>query len=292
MRSTIPAQAIKHIQLELRKNGLYVGNIDGVRTVASGRSKTDTGVEKALASRQSELVLKPNEQSYLSWTDKRRATGYLQLLLRDMNFEPGPADGFWGPTTDAAYDLMAGNMDRNWRADQDSKIILPPSNRLIKPVRNNWPSQNASSLNAFYGPACSINMTRVEVPWTMKLAWDKNTRVRTVSIHEKNADSLTRIFAKVSDTYSTQEINEYGLNLFGGSYNCRKIRGGNTMSTHAWAIALDFDPERNQLRWGANRAFLARPELEPFWEIWEREGWSSLGREKNYDWMHVQAADI
>ncbi len=292
MRNSIPAQAIKQIQLELRKNGLYDGNIDGERTVANGRSKTDIGIEKALSTRQSELVLKPNEQSYLNWTDKRRATGYLQLLLGDAKFDPGPADGFWGPTTDAAYDLMSGNMDRNWRADQDSKLIKPPASRLIQPVRNNWPGQNTSSLTSFYGPACSVPLVRVEVPWTMKLAWDKNTRVSSVSIHEKNAESLTRIFGQVSNTYSTREINEFGLNLFGGSYNCRKIRGGDRMSTHSWGIALDFDPERNQLRWGANKAFLARPELEPFWEIWEREGWSSLGREKNYDWMHVQAADI
>lgn len=292
MRGTIPVSAIKHIQRELRKDGLYDGNIDGIRTVADGRSRTDIGIEKALSARASALTLKPDEQSHLNWTDKRRATAYLQLLLGDMNFAPGPADGFWGQRTDAAYDLMAGNMDRNWRSDQDSKVIQTPPGRVIQPVRNTWPKENPAALNRFYGQACQVNTVRVEVPWTMKLAWDKSTRAKTVSIHEKNAESLRRIFAKVSETYSPKEISEYGLDLFGGSGNCRKKRGSDEMSTHAWVIAIDFDPERNRLRWDANKAFLARPELEPFWEIWEREGWTSLGREKNYDWMHVQAADI
>lgn len=292
MRGTIPAQAVKYIQLRLRKHSLYQGNIDGIRTVTSGRSETDTAIKKALSTRQSELALKPQEKSYHDWSDKRRATAYFQLLLGDLNFEPGPADGFWGPRTDAAYDLMAGNMDRNWRDNRDAEPVEPAPGRIIQPVRNIWPKQETTALSNFYGPPCSVSMSRIEIPWTMKLAWDKKTRIQTISVHEKCAESLSRIFQDVSNTYSTREINEYGLNLFGGSYNCRKMRGSGRMSTHAWGIALDFDPERNQLRWDANKAFLARPELEPFWQIWEREGWTSLGREKNYDWMHVQAADI
>lgn len=292
MRGSIPAQAIKHIQLKLRRHSLYQGNIDGIRTVATGRSQTDTAIKKALSTRQSELALKPDEKSFYDWSDKRRAIGYFQLLLGDMSFDPGPADGFWGPRTDAAYDLMAGNMGMSWRDEQDSGLIYQPPARAIEPIRNIWPKQSMSDLSQFYGAPCSVNLARIEVPWTMKLAWDKKTRIKTVSVHEKCAESLSRVFAEVSNTYSPQEIKEYGLNLYGGSYNCRKMRGSERMSTHAWGIALDFDPERNQLRWDANKAFLARPELEPFWQIWEREGWTSLGREKDYDWMHVQAAVI
>jgi hypothetical protein len=67
------------------------------------------------------------------------------------------------------------------------------------------------------------------------------------------------------------------------------MRGGSSWSVHSFGAAIDFLPDENQLKWGKDKASLARPEYEAFWEIWENEGWMSLGRRKNYDWMHVQA---
>jgi hypothetical protein len=61
---------------------------------------------------------------------------------------------------------------------------------------------------------------------------------------------------------------------------------------HAWSIAIDFDPARNQLSWSHTRARLAKPDAVKFWEFWESEGWVSLGRAKDYDWMHIQAARV
>lgn len=288
MRHNIPARAIKIIQENLRTQGLYSGPIDGIRTSKNGTSRTDIGIDAALGQRASELVLNSNETSYKNWSEKRKAVGYFQLLLGDEGHPVGLADGFWGPQTDAAYELKIGALPQDWRDDIDSNT----PNGAGGTTPNNWPLENAASLTQFYGKACELNLARVSVPWTMKLAWDKSTRIKTVSIHEKNEASLNRIFNEIANTYNAREITDYGLDLFGGSYNCRKKRGGSSMSTHAWGMAIDFDPQRNRLRWGADQAFLARPELEPFWQIWEKEGWQSLGREKNFDWMHVQAAII
>ena len=288
MRHDIPAQAIRHIQSNLKSKGLYSGAIDGIRTVRNGISQTDKAINLALAPRRTELTLKSNESSYQAWTEKRKAVGYFQLLLKDDGREVGAADGFWGPQTDTAYKLFIGQTAPDWRDNQDNR---PPSGSGGSNP-NNWPLENASSLTSFYGSPCQVPLVRVPVPWDLKLAWDKSTRVRNVSIHEKCASSLKRVFDEVADTYNAREISEYGLDLYGGSYNCRKKRGGSSMSTHSWGMAIDWDPQRNRLKWGANQAFLARPELEPFWDIWEKEGWQSLGREKNYDWMHVQAAII
>jgi hypothetical protein len=55
---------------------------------------------------------------------------------------------------------------------------------------------------------------------------------------------------------------------------------------------LDFDPSRNKLKWGRDKANLARPEYDAWWEAWETEGWLSLGRERNFDWMHIQAVKL
>ena len=68
--------------------------------------------------------------------------------------------------------------------------------------------------------------------------------------------------------------------------------GGRAMSMHSWGIAIDFDPAHNRLRWGRDRARLAGPDYRAFLDIWEAEGWISLGRERNYDWMHIQAARL
>jgi hypothetical protein len=70
------------------------------------------------------------------------------------------------------------------------------------------------------------------------------------------------------------------------------MRGGSRFSMHSWGIAIDFDPERNQLHAHAPEARLSHADAAPFWKAWEAEGWVSLGRAKNYDWMHVQAASI
>ena len=66
------------------------------------------------------------------------------------------------------------------------------------------------------------------------------------------------------------------------------MRGGSQWSMHSWGIAIDFDPDRNQMQWGRDKARLAKPDLETFWRIWEEEGAVSLGRTRNFDWMHVQ----
>ena len=82
------------------------------------------------------------------------------------------------------------------------------------------------------------------------------------------------------------------MELFGGSLNVRRMRGGSAWSIHSWGCAIDFDPERNQLRWKKPKAVLSSAECADFWHFWEEEGWVSLGRARNYDWMHVQAARL
>ena len=82
------------------------------------------------------------------------------------------------------------------------------------------------------------------------------------------------------------------LDRFGGCYNYRPMRGGSALSTHAWGAAVDLDPERNQLTWGADKAAFAAPEYEAFWQIVEAHGAVSLGRSRNRDWMHFQFARL
>lgn len=152
-----------------------------------------------------------------------------------------------------------------------------------------WPKQ--SGVPGFYG-VVGASQVRVELPFAMKLAWDLKVEVQRISLHSKVAASAERAFKQIAKEYSAADRAHIGLDIFGGSLNVRKMRGGDSYSMHSWGIAIDFDPERNQLKWGRDRARLAKPDAEPFWRAWEEEGWVSLGRQANYDWMHVQAARL
>jgi hypothetical protein len=78
--------------------------------------------------------------------------------------------------------------------------------------------------------------------------------------------------------------------MFGGCVNVRRMRGGSSWSIHSWGAAVDLDPDNNQLKWSKPKATFSRTEYNDFWKIVESEGWTSLGRARNFDWMHFQAA--
>ena len=105
-------------------------------------------------------------------------------------------------------------------------------------------------------------------------------------------DSLRNIFANTLQHFGLQQVQALRLDQFGGCLNVRPRRGGNTYSVHAWGAAVDLDPVNNALRWDRSRAACAKAAYEPFWKIVEEQGWTSLGRQKDYDWMHFQAASL
>jgi len=153
---------------------------------------------------------------------------------------------------------------------------------------NAWPRDANDDLKKFYGDP-GTDLTFLTLPYPLIVAWDLSKTVRRLTCHRLVHDSLGRIFSETLATYGQAEISRLRLDLFGGCYNKRLIRGGTRWSTHAFGAAVDIDPDNNLLRWGSDKATLAKADYEPFWEIVEAEGWISLGRSKNYDWMHFQA---
>ncbi len=269
------AREIRTIQEHLRQKGYDTGDIDGRRTPA-----TDADIETVLAARAGELP-----DGWPAWPPRRKAVALLRLLCRDRDIDPGPVDGLYGPQTEAASDQL------NILTTTGS---LPRGFGDIEPVRANphdFPIERTDDLNARYGRPCEARLIKVRCPWRLRLDWDLATQTSTISIHEQLADSLATVLDQVYDTYGTSEIQRLGLDRYGGSYNCRKKRGSlSAWSTHAWGISIDWFPSRNKLKWNSDRASLAHEDLDPWWEIWEREGWLSLGRSEDRDWMHVQAA--
>lgn len=191
-------------------------------------------------------------------------------------------DGVAGPKTLAALGITAP-VDRDEEPEKAPKATK---------AQKDWPRQ--MDVTEFYGtpgnPACTAGS--VALPVAMRIAWNLNQSIRAFPCHAKVADAMTTIFAETVKHYGEAKWRDLGLDLFGGCYNLRKMRGGNSFSMHSWGIAVDIDPARNQLNWGRDRAQLAKPEYEPFWKIVEGQGALSLGRARNFDWMHFQFARL
>ena len=117
-------------------------------------------------------------------------------------------------------------------------------------------------------------------------------QVRSIRVHRLIAPHVQKALREVLAHYGEAEIRRLGLDQYGGSYNYRPTVSGNALSMHAWGIALDFAPRSNGLKEQAPRATLSHPDCEAWWQIWERHGAVSLGRERNYDWMHLHFARL
>lgn len=282
--SSILANAITDADLQnaLTAMGHYRGDIDGMFG-----PKSVAALEVALA--QSTPIISGNWQA---WPLPRRKIALGQLICQSMEIDVGRVDGLFGPQTSHAFEVFnrkkIGVTDGSWRDEIEAGPVLVES-----PVER-WPREgDVLSTFGTLGNKCAlVPLKRLSLPYPMKLAWDLGTEITGFRIHERVYDSAARVLDQVHAYYREDGVEELGINLFGGCHSCRKKRGGSSWSMHSWAIAIDFDPGRNQLSWNHTRARLAKPDASKFWELWEAEGWVSLGRAKDFDWMHVQAARL
>ncbi len=138
-----------------------------------------------------------------------------------------------------------------------------------------------------YGNPCrQENLVMLELPYPMKLAWDTTQIVKKVSCHKLVANNLKNVFDDLLDYYGLEKIQELGIDLYGGIYNCRPMRGGTKFSKHAWGIAIDLDPARNGLKTTFKKAQFSKPEYDKLHEIFEKYGFINLGKTRGYDAMH------
>ena len=261
-------KVIKFIQVQLNDRGLNAGLEDGI------------------LGPQTLEALNNVREIPVDWSKKRKAIGFIQLLAKENEIETGEIDGYWGPQTSFAFEtllqvLIRGKEPEIWRPED-----IPDENP------NSWPRQTPEeNLLQFYGDV-GKNQTTIDLPYTHVLAWKKTMAVNRFQCHERVHDSLHRVLSRVLDYYGQEEIQRLHLNIWGGCLNVRKMRGGSRYSMHSWGIAVDYDPDRNQLNWGRDRAAFAKPEYDEWWRLWEEEGWVSLGRHRNFDWMHIQATKL
>jgi hypothetical protein len=269
------ATAVRLVQQALVAEGLSPGKIDGRLG-----PKTYDAVAAALAKRSAELPA-----DWQAWSNHRRCVAMLQLLCKEREIAVGRIDGLWGPQTEYAYNMLVYHHEHG---------TLPPPFRDETPLDvnpNGWPRQVEAELIRHYGEI-GKNQTMLALPYPHRLAWDLRKTVQKFLCHEKVHDSTLRVLTRVLAHYGPERITELRLDRWAGCLNVRQMRGGTRWSLHAWGIAIDYDSEFNGYNWGRDRATLAQPEYDPWWRFWEEEGWVSLGRTRNFDWMHVQAAKL
>lgn len=158
------------------------------------------------------------------------------------------------------------------------------------------------------------NIIRLEVPFTLRLAWDTTQRTNTIRVHKKVSKAFQQAFENIWNQARIEVKKQYGFNwqdlgfktqteatkfydektaayirlngfdLYGGAYNFRKMRNSSSLSYHSYGIAIDIDPAHHVM--GDLKATF------PDWYIkcWKDAGfvWGGDWKGKNRDSMHFE----
>ncbi|RYG33405.1 M15 family peptidase [bacterium] len=151
------------------------------------------------------------------------------------------------------------------------------------------------------------NLVVIDIPFAMRASWDLNGKpITRLQIHKLAADDLKSILGEIwayarlevkrrwgfdsrtsaqYDELTHAWLKERNLNVLGGTYNFREIRGSSGLSMHAYGIAIDIDP--------ANNALGDTTPSMPKWvvDIFESKGWLWGGKfAGRKDGQHFQRA--
>ena len=83
-------------------------------------------------------------------------------------------------------------------------------------------------------------LVRITLPFPLVVSWDHSQTVTAITCHRL----LATAFANVFDRIQTGGL-QNKVTSFGGCFSFRPQRTGAKLSTHAWGIAIDLNPESN-----------------------------------------------
>ena len=206
-------------------------------------------------------------------------------------------DGVFGPMTLAAVaqrlDVAMTLRVVQHRVGATVDGIFGPdtARKILVAVGGGWPSQaDVRSGKSIFGKAGDeSNLVNIVPPYTL---YYDGKPLKTIRVHKLIANEVLDALEEVLFEYGEERIRELGLDVYDGAYNYRPTASGKSLSMHAWGIALDFAADKNAYATKKPHASLSKPECEKWWQIWEAHGATSLGRARNYDWMHLQFAAL
>jgi hypothetical protein len=157
-----------------------------------------------------------------------------------------------------------------------------------------FPHEDSVSLDKFYGNPRGRN-GRVSSTWYKNhiVNWkppypifysDGHQPMRMLLVHKLCVPAFDGAFTEVLNHFGPDAIKEKHLDICGGTYNYRNMRGGSRLSVHAYGIAIDMDPENNPFphRWTEDGIDL------DFVKIMEKHGFWWRGHHGDIDPMHFQ----
>jgi hypothetical protein len=119
---------------------------------------------------------------------------------------------------------------------------------------------------------------------------DTHHIIHSFSMHEKVVPAMNRIMQRIWDKAEHRQaaIEAAGMHLWGGAYNPRPIRGSTRWSVHAFAAAVDWDPDHKEMN-----THPSDPHRLPDWVVqefkFEGATWGGDFRVR-HDPMHMQFA--
>lgn len=248
----------KTLQTFLKTGGYYTGTIDGI-----------FGPMSYAAAR---AALRAANVNAGLWDNARVFIALNQLFLNKVNDAGLIVDGVYGQkTSDALYIY---------------------NTTQLQTIQNFWPRQaDVRAQTSMFGKP-GTSQALAKMPYTLYGDYQRKIKVNEFQCHSKVKTSLERIFQRTLDYYGPTKIRTLNLDIWSGCFNYRSTVGSSSLSMHAWGIAVDMDAAHNDLNDSNTEAAFAKPVYAPFINFWEAEGWINLGRARNYDWMHFQAARL
>jgi hypothetical protein len=83
-------------------------------------------------------------------------------------------------------------------------------------------------------------LARITLPFPLTISWDHSQSVSAMTCHKLLATVFTGVFVRLQSGGLQSKITS-----FGGCFSFRPQRTGTKLSTHAWGIAIDLNPETN-----------------------------------------------
>ena len=163
-----------------------------------------------------------------------------------------------------------------------------------------WPLQ--SQCDTFYGNPRGRGGAVVSPSWykdnmvllvpPFKMNMDK-IKITRFPVHKKCKDAFMAWLEKVWENAGKDQkvINDWGMNVFSGSFNYRPMRGGTRLSMHSYGAAIDFDAPRNAFHDSTPHFELVKTQVvKPFTDLGGVWGGDWSGR--SVDGMHFQFARV
>tara|TARA_R110002012_G_scaffold4440_1_gene20510 strand:+ start:588 stop:1325 length:738 start_codon:yes stop_codon:yes gene_type:complete len=232
-----------------------------------------------------------------------------QTALESLGFSPGVIDGIDGPKTKKAKSswlafLVCGFCSTGCGLNIHLKDGI--DGQKTKKAKSSWlasrfsdnkptspPKSDYQSMVDYYGqPGDESALVEITFPYPMRLAWDTSVKVTRTRCHALIVKPLLAALQEILDVHGILWVQDHKLDLYGGCYNNRNTRGGQSKSKHAWGAAIDLNPTENgnHTPWQVDkigvRGFATMP-VEAI-EIFEKHGFKSGGRSWTRDAMHFQ----